>query len=373
MLAYKVPYFGICYGFQWATVEFARNVCMLEGADSTEVDDGAPSRDLQAPRLARRRRPRGNHAPGQARVRIARGSLAHQIYGTDLISERHRHRFEFSLPSRHCEHGCAYPDALPTASSSRSPSCLGTRGLSRCSSIPSSKSRPLRHPIRCLRVSSARHISRSPRGRENAGRGVLGMMTVTAAPAGAVTVGPGHPLAFIVGPCVIESESHAIATAVALRDIAERQRLPPHLQSVLRQGQPDIVEVLRGPGLREGRASSVSSKNALGCRSSPTFMSRHRPRRQRKWWTCCRFRRFYAGKPISLVAAARTGKTVNVKGQFLAPQDMRYVIGKLEESKAAGILVTERGSAFGYNNLVVDMRSLPMLGARPARGLRCHP
>jgi 2-dehydro-3-deoxyphosphooctonate aldolase (KDO 8-P synthase) len=63
-----------------------------------------------------------------------------------------------------------------------------------------------------------------------------------------------------------------------------------------------------------------------------------------------------------LAAAARTGRTVNVKkGQFLAPLDMRHVIGKLEESGARSILVTERGSSFGYNNLVVDMRSLPML------------
>ena len=67
---HQVPYFGICYGFQWATVEFARNVCMLEGADSTEVDEAAPhQRDLQAARPARRRRPRRHDAPGQVRVR----------------------------------------------------------------------------------------------------------------------------------------------------------------------------------------------------------------------------------------------------------------------------------------------------------------
>ncbi len=63
-----------------------------------------------------------------------------------------------------------------------------------------------------------------------------------------------------------------------------------------------------------------------------------------------------------LVAAAETGKPVNVKkGQFLAPRDMRHVVGKLEAAGAAGILLTERGSSFGYNNLVVDMRSLPMM------------
>ena len=151
------------------------------------------------------------------------GSLAHQIYGTDLISERHRHRFEFNCRNEPTlrEHGMRVSGRSPDGKFVEIAELPGHLWFVAVQFHPEFKSRPLRR-IRCLRVSSARHISRSPRGRENAGRGVLGMMTVTAAPAGAVTVGPGHPLAFIVGPHVIESESHAIATAVALRDIAER-------------------------------------------------------------------------------------------------------------------------------------------------------
>ena len=188
------------------------------------------------------------------------------------------------------------------------------------------------------------------------------MMTVTAAPAGAVTVGPGHPLAFIVGPCVIESESHAIATAVALRDIAERSGVPLIFKASYDKANRTSLRSFRGPGLREGLRILGLIKERTGL---PLLTDIHEPSQAApaaEVVDVLQIPAFLCRQTDLLVAAARTGKTVNVKkGQFLAPQDMRYVIGKLEESKAAGILVTERGSAFGYNNLVVDMRSLPML------------
>ncbi len=190
------------------------------------------------------------------------------------------------------------------------------------------------------------------------------MMTVTAAPAGAVTVGPGHPLAFIVGPCVIESESHAIATALALRDIAQRTGVPLIFKASYDKANRTSLKSFRGPGLREGLRILGLIKERAGL---PLLTDIHEPSQAApaaEVVDVLQIPAFLCRQTDLLVAAARTGKTVNVKkGQFLAPQDMRYVIGKLEESKAAGILVTERGSAFGYNNLVVDMRSLPMLRA----------
>jgi CTP synthase len=92
-----IPYFGICYGFQWATVEFARNVCHLEGADSTEVDEAAPHRVIYKLRdLLGVDDLGGTMRLGKYECALAPGSLAHRIYGSDVIWERHRHRFEFN-------------------------------------------------------------------------------------------------------------------------------------------------------------------------------------------------------------------------------------------------------------------------------------
>jgi CTP synthase len=92
-----VPFFGICYGFQWATVEFARNVCGLEGADSTEVDENAPHKVIYKLRdLLGVDELGGTMRLGRYECELARGSLAERIYGTSLVSERHRHRFEFN-------------------------------------------------------------------------------------------------------------------------------------------------------------------------------------------------------------------------------------------------------------------------------------
>jgi CTP synthase len=94
---HDIPYFGICYGFQWATVEFARNVCMLEGADSTEVDEAAPHRVIYKLRdLLGVDDLGGTMRLGKYECELAPGSLAEKIYGARTISERHRHRFEFN-------------------------------------------------------------------------------------------------------------------------------------------------------------------------------------------------------------------------------------------------------------------------------------
>ena len=101
-----VPYFGICYGFQWSTVEFARNVCGLEGADSTECDENAPHKVIYKLRdLLGVDELGGTMRLGQYACALGPGSRARQIYGTDLIHERHRHRYEFN---------CLYEEALAT-------------------------------------------------------------------------------------------------------------------------------------------------------------------------------------------------------------------------------------------------------------------
>ena len=94
---HSVPFFGICYGFQWATVEYARNVCGLEGADSTEVDENAPHKVIYKLRdLLGVDELGGTMRLGRYACELAPGSLAERVYGASLIHERHRHRFEFN-------------------------------------------------------------------------------------------------------------------------------------------------------------------------------------------------------------------------------------------------------------------------------------
>ena len=227
---HQVPVFGICYGFQWATVEFARNVCMLEGADSTEVDEAAPHRVIYKLRdLLGVDDLGGTMRLGSLRVRAGAGLAGAQ----DL---RRRPDLRASSPSLRVQlplradaargRACASPAARPTASSSRSPSCRATRGSSRCSSIPSSsRGRSEPHPLFASFVGAASRRSRQAKPAESATLTTrLGELTV--APAGATSVARATRSPFIAGPCVIESESHAIETARALGDDRDARACP---------------------------------------------------------------------------------------------------------------------------------------------------
>jgi 2-dehydro-3-deoxyphosphooctonate aldolase (KDO 8-P synthase) len=190
------------------------------------------------------------------------------------------------------------------------------------------------------------------------------MQPVALVSAGSVTIGTGQPLAFIVGPCVIESESHAIETAMALAEIGSRLHLPLVFKASYDKANRTSLSSFRGPGLDAGlrTLAAVKARTAL-----PVLTDIHEPAHAAPAAAVAdilQIPAFLCRQTDLLVAAAHTGRAVNVKkGQFLAPRDMRHVVGKLEGSGARGILLTERGSTFGYNNLVVDMRSLPMLRA----------
>ena len=188
------------------------------------------------------------------------------------------------------------------------------------------------------------------------------MSEVIPASAGAITIGPGYPLAFIVGPCVIESDAHAIETALALRDLAARAGVPLIFKASYDKANRTSLASFRGPGLEHGLQTLADVKGRTGL---PVLTDIHEPAHAAaaaEVVDVLQIPAFLCRQTDLLVAAARTGKTVNVKkGQFLAPQDMRHVVAKLEGAGASGILLTERGSSFGYNNLVVDMRALPMM------------
>lgn len=188
------------------------------------------------------------------------------------------------------------------------------------------------------------------------------MPDVISATAGAVTIGSGRPLAFICGPCVIESEAHAVETALELRDIAARAKVPLVFKASYDKANRTSLSSFRGPGLEAG----LKTLAEVGARTGlPLLTDIHEAAHAAPAASVVdvlQIPAFLCRQTDLLVAAAATGKTVNVKkGQFLAPNDMRHVVAKLEGAGARGILLTERGSTFGYNNLVVDMRALLMM------------
>jgi 2-dehydro-3-deoxyphosphooctonate aldolase (KDO 8-P synthase) len=186
--------------------------------------------------------------------------------------------------------------------------------------------------------------------------------SVRPATIGALTLGPAHPLALIAGPCVIESPAHAMETALALREITERVRVPLIFKASYDKANRTSLSSFRGPGLNAGLQTLADVRARTGL---PVLTDIHEPSHASPAAAAVdvlQIPAFLCRQTDLLVAAAATGRPVNVKkGQFLAPRDMRHVVNKLEASGAASILLTERGSSFGYNNLVVDVRSFPMM------------
>ena len=180
--------------------------------------------------------------------------------------------------------------------------------------------------------------------------------------AGPLTIGGGHPLVFIVGPCVIESPSHALALAQSIRAIAARAGVPVMFKASYDKANRTSITSFRGPGLNAGLQVLADVRSATGL---PILTDIHEPSQAVPAAAVAdilQIPAFLSRQTDLITAAARTGKVVNVKkGQFLAPRDMRHVIEKITATGNDSVLVTERGVSFGYNNLVVDMRAFPML------------
>jgi 2-dehydro-3-deoxyphosphooctonate aldolase (KDO 8-P synthase) len=179
---------------------------------------------------------------------------------------------------------------------------------------------------------------------------------------GPILVGGGHPLTFILGPCVIESREHALETAAQIKDIAARCGVPVIFKASYDKANRTSRTSFRGPGLESG----LSTLGEVRARTRmPILTDIHEPAHAAAAAAVVdvlQIPAFLSRQTDLLVAAARTGKTVNVKkGQFLAPKDMKHVVAKITAEGNHSVLVTERGVSFGYNNLVVDMRAFPML------------
>jgi 2-dehydro-3-deoxyphosphooctonate aldolase (KDO 8-P synthase) len=179
-----------------------------------------------------------------------------------------------------------------------------------------------------------------------------------------LTVGGGAPLLLVAGPCVIESEAHAVGLAQALRDIARRAGVQYVFKASYDKANRTSGGSFRGPGLDEGLRVLQRVRQVAGV---PILTDIHEPAQAAPAAAVAdvlQIPAFLSRQTDLIVAAAKTGRVVNIKkGQFLAPNDMRHAIEKVTGSGNADVIVTERGFSFGYNNLVVDMRAFPMLRA----------
>jgi 2-dehydro-3-deoxyphosphooctonate aldolase (KDO 8-P synthase) len=179
---------------------------------------------------------------------------------------------------------------------------------------------------------------------------------------GSVPIGGGHPLALLAGPCAIEDETHALRTAETLVRIADEARVPLVYKSSYDKANRSSARSYRGPGLKEGLRILRRVRETFGC---PVLSDVHQPAEvppAAEALDLLQIPAFLCRQTDLILACARSGRPVNVKkGQFLAPWDMRNVVEKLRSEGCEDVLLTERGATFGYNNLVVDFRSLRVM------------
>jgi 2-dehydro-3-deoxyphosphooctonate aldolase (KDO 8-P synthase) len=177
---------------------------------------------------------------------------------------------------------------------------------------------------------------------------------------GRVRVGGGHGLALIAGPCVLESETLSYAIADFLADLARRLALPIVFKGSFDKANRSSAASYRGPGEDEGLRILAAVKECFGL---PVTTDVHDPAqtgRVAEVVDLLQIPAFLCRQTDLLVAAAKTGRPVNIKkGQFMAPRDMKNAVDKVRSVGNDAVLLTERGTTFGYNNLVVDYRGLP--------------
>jgi 2-dehydro-3-deoxyphosphooctonate aldolase (KDO 8-P synthase) len=177
-----------------------------------------------------------------------------------------------------------------------------------------------------------------------------------------IACGPRSPLFLICGPCVIESPEHLLATARGVQQAAAASAVPLIFKASFDKANRTSVDSYRGPGVTAGLQALAAVKKETGL---PLLTDIHEPSQVGPAAEVCdvlQIPAFLCRQTDLLLEAGRSGRAINIKkGQFLAPWDMRFVIDKIASSGNQRILLTERGSSFGYNNLVVDFRGLKIL------------
>ena len=177
-----------------------------------------------------------------------------------------------------------------------------------------------------------------------------------------LAVGRGRPLAFIAGPCVIESPEHTLRIARILKQLAGELGVPLLFKASFDKANRSSLESYRGPGLAAGLAALAEIKLATGL---PILTDVHEPEQAAAAADvvdALQVPAFLCRQTDLLLACGRAGKPVNIKkGQFMAPHDMGLVAEKVRSTGNRSVTLTERGTTFGYNNLVVDLRSLAIM------------
>jgi 2-dehydro-3-deoxyphosphooctonate aldolase (KDO 8-P synthase) len=185
------------------------------------------------------------------------------------------------------------------------------------------------------------------------------MKTVTI---GNIKIGGKNPLVLIAGPCAIESESHCLEVGRAIKGIAAKLRVPYIFKSSFDKANRMSIESYRGPGIKKGLEVLKKVKQKLKVPILTDIHCSKEINEVARVADIIQIPAFLCRQTDIVVAAARTGKVVNIKkGQFLAPWDILPIIKKIESTGNRQILLTERGASFGYNNLVTDFRALRIM------------
>jgi 2-dehydro-3-deoxyphosphooctonate aldolase (KDO 8-P synthase) len=177
-----------------------------------------------------------------------------------------------------------------------------------------------------------------------------------------VIFGGGRPLVLIAGPCVIESPAGTLKIAEAIKKITSRLHIPLVFKASFDKANRTSIHSFRGPGLYEGLKVLSQVRTKLGVPVLSDVHDVNQAQMAGEILDIIQIPAFLCRQTDLIVAAAKTGKTVNIKkGQFLAPWDIGGIVKKMQEAGNHKLLLTERGVSFGYNNLVSDFRSLPIM------------
>ena len=179
---------------------------------------------------------------------------------------------------------------------------------------------------------------------------------------GKFTIGGAAPLALLAGPCVLESLERSLLIGRTVKEICGRLGINYVFKASFDKANRSSFHSFRGPGLEKGLAWLATIKEELDVPVVTDIHESYQAAPAAEVADILQIPAFLCRQTDLLHAAAKTGRVVNVKkGQFLAPNDMRNVVDKLHESGCDQLMLTERGASFGYHNLVVDMRSLPIM------------
>jgi 2-dehydro-3-deoxyphosphooctonate aldolase (KDO 8-P synthase) len=179
-----------------------------------------------------------------------------------------------------------------------------------------------------------------------------------------VVMGRGNPLVFIAGPCVIETEESTLNAAYRLKEISESLNVPLIFKSSYDKANRTSINSYRGPGIEKGLKILQRVKKDTSLPVLSDIHSTEEVGDASQVLDMLQIPAFLCRQTDLIIAAAQTGKPLNIKkGQFLSPFDVQNIIDKVLSTGNKNVTITERGVSFGYNNLVVDMRSIPLMKA----------